>query len=651
MVEIYNAANYTKSNVLFYWFTPDALMREYLGTDSEMQRVLLPPATESCVESRVTEEQRCSANQNEHIGQEEGSCDAEAHSYQKLIVSNMYKQYYYEGIDITTRSPAYDTIKNIQIKDLWLEQMFREWYERDVDRWNYDPRSAVCEWVGENIDALQRFIPESYPRSIHVEQYDRPILFVAAIIAGICVLVVATTSTLTYKYRKRKVMLYAQPTFLIYVLSGLLFVCISAILFSTTPSEGTCMAREWFLVLGYSFELVPLIVKVAAINTLFQNAIKFKRVKIEAKKLHMTVGIIISLVALYLLIWTIIDPSTRQTNRELTDELNEDGGQVIEVNFSCSSESSVWLVIVYIYQFLLLMAATVLAFQSRKVRQEFNESIRLGFVVYSQFLFLVIRTIIWSFGSFLTTNIANAIASYLLSADVIVTVCVYFVPKLLDAMKPQEDFQDSTRSISYYSERDTRANQVGRPLSTVEIIRIDHARETKEWENRARQFEAATRRGSTGSRISMESSITTDSAPIAAKRRASYRELDPARRRASFLEAATRRGSGCSRISMESSITKDSAAPIAKRRESYRSVDTDFTMELDPARRRASFLERSVEGSILVEEGTIEFEYDGTIEDNDDGKIGEEEEEEDDDCSPHVEGLYSLKNIDNDTSD
>jgi len=242
------------------------------------------------------------------------------------------------------------------------------------------------------------------------------------------------------------------------------------------------------------------------------------------------------------------------------------------------------------------MAATVLAFQSRKVRQEFNESSRLGFVVYSQFLFLVLRTIIWSFGSFLTANVANAIASYLLSADVIVTICIYFVPKLLDAMKPQENFNDS-RSISYYSERDTRSNQLGRRLSTVEVIRIDHAREKKEWEERAGQY-----------------------------------------------EVATRRGSGCSRISMDSNITMDTALCIAKRRASHLSVDTNITMDTT-AKRRSSFLEGSVaeketEGSIIAEEGTIVFEYDGTI------------KEEDDDCGGevYVEGLLSLKNIDNDIS-
>eukprot|EP00957_Ditylum_brightwellii_P070290 5339907-Ditylum_brightwellii.AAC.1 len=38
MVEIYNAANYTKSNVLFYWYTPEPTVQEFIGTDAEFQR-------------------------------------------------------------------------------------------------------------------------------------------------------------------------------------------------------------------------------------------------------------------------------------------------------------------------------------------------------------------------------------------------------------------------------------------------------------------------------------------------------------------------------------------------------------------------------------------------------------------------------------
>lgn len=146
MVEIYHAANYTKSNVMFYWFTPDALQLDYVGTDAEFQRVLLPPASQKCTESRVTDDQRCSSESKIRIGKEEGSCDAEAHSLQTLIVSDMRTRYYKEENikeTMAMRSPAYDTIKNMKISDLWLDDMFKKWVEQgNYDRWNYDPREA-----------------------------------------------------------------------------------------------------------------------------------------------------------------------------------------------------------------------------------------------------------------------------------------------------------------------------------------------------------------------------------------------------------------------------------------------------------------------------------------------------------------------------
>lgn len=125
-----------------YWDTPSALMQIYMNTSAEFQRVLLPPATEECTQTRVTAEQRCSADPDVRIGSEAGSCDAEAHSVQRLIVSDMRARYYNENIDMAMRSPAYDGIKNIKFSDLWLAAIFMKWKERDIDEFNYDPRDA-----------------------------------------------------------------------------------------------------------------------------------------------------------------------------------------------------------------------------------------------------------------------------------------------------------------------------------------------------------------------------------------------------------------------------------------------------------------------------------------------------------------------------
>ena len=468
MVDIYNAANYTKSNVLFYWFTPDALMQEYLDTDAEFQRVLLPPSTEECTESRVTIDQRCSENPEDRIGDPAGACDAEAHSYQKLIVSNMYERTYAQPEP--SRSPAYDAIKAMKFSDLQLEYMFRRWYERNTDRWNYDPREAVCQWAAENIETLKRFVPRSFPRTRNIEQYNTPGLYSAMVVAGITIVLVCLVGVAVWQWRKKKVFVYVQPTFLFMLLCGFLMVCVGAILNASTPSKGTCVASQWFIVLGYSLELIPLIVKVAAINKIFQSAKKMKRVKIEPKKLYTIVGVFLAAVAIYLIAWTVVDPYTRQTTKSLSDETNESGGQVVEITYSCASQSSVWLIIVYIYIFLLLIAATVLAFQSRNVKQEFRESGKLAMLVYTHFLFILLRAIIWIFGSSIDANVASTISSYLLSVDTLVSLGLYFVPKLLDARKAQSDYVSGNSRLSSYSNNESTGSE---NLGTVAKIRAN----------------------------------------------------------------------------------------------------------------------------------------------------------------------------------
>eukprot|EP00957_Ditylum_brightwellii_P023026 1737862-Ditylum_brightwellii.AAC.1 len=81
--------------------------------------------------------------------------------------------------------------------------------------------------------------------------------------------------------------------------------------------------------------------------------------------MYMAVGSVIVVISIFLLIWTVVDPPDRQSNTKLTDDINEDGGQIVEIEYLCRSDSTAWFTISYVYQFVLLIAATVLAFQNR----------------------------------------------------------------------------------------------------------------------------------------------------------------------------------------------------------------------------------------------------------------------------------------------
>ena len=89
LTQIYLAANATRSPLLLYWWTPEAIHQQFLGTDAELMKVQLRPPSQSCVEGRVAPEGRCSDEFLDQVGDEEGSCDGEPHSLVKLIVSTL----------------------------------------------------------------------------------------------------------------------------------------------------------------------------------------------------------------------------------------------------------------------------------------------------------------------------------------------------------------------------------------------------------------------------------------------------------------------------------------------------------------------------------------------------------------------------------
>jgi len=444
MVDIYTAANYTRNDVLIYWWTPQVKVQEFQGTDAEFQRVLLPTPSEECIESRPSKDKRCSGDTLDHIGGF-GACDAEAHTLQKLIVSNLFKISH--PIEEAMHSPGYGAITGLKLTDLQLEYMMRKWYQRNIDKWNYDPRHSVCAWAAENIALLKRYVPSSYPRSMEVQEFGRASSYIAMAVALFTLASVGVTFAFTWKNRRAAVFIYAQPNFLFILLFGLALTSFGAILFSIPPSVNSCIARPWFVVLGSSAQMVTLIIKVWAINKVLRESGNMTRTSVRPKKLYGATFAVMGCVAIYLLVWTILDPNTLKTHKELSNHVNEDGGQIVQVTYYCESSTSVWAYISYVYQFLLVVAATVLAFQNQHVDKRFNESFQLALVIYSHFCFIVVNAIFWTLTSLEYITIA-IITSFLLSFDVLTSLVFYFLPKVSAVFSPNLQTETSVQRQS-----------------------------------------------------------------------------------------------------------------------------------------------------------------------------------------------------------
>jgi len=423
-IEIWRAANATKSAVIFSWWTPDILPLEFLGTDAEFQPILLPPATLKCVKSRVSEEERCSLEKKVQVGSADGACTSETHAYQKLIVANLKENTY--KVPTARRSPGYDAVKAFQISDLDVDELMRAWLNGTSSNKNYNARDAVCNWVGKNYDNLVSLLPPTYPRSIEpfLWNYDSPIFITSMFFSILASSIILYTFICVYKNRKKKVIKVAQVHFLFLTLLGLGLISISSILYNFEPFKVTCILSVWLYILGYTLELVSLIIKVSAINKTFQAAKEMRRVEVDNKRMFIEVIVMIFITFIFLVLWTWLDPFVPK-------EILELDGSIITITYQCESNSIIWVIVgLFAWKTLLLICALVLAFLTRNVIKAFNESHKLAIMTYNHVFFMIVSFMCYASKKYLSYNLVRGLTSISFSFDIIMTILIYFVPKL-----------------------------------------------------------------------------------------------------------------------------------------------------------------------------------------------------------------------------
>lgn len=442
MLEIWKAANATKSPIFMWWWKPDSLDQLFADTDYALQPVFLPPPTEECEKNRVTNLERCSADPTDRIGTALGSCDFPAHSLQKVLTSTLAETSF--AAAEATRSPAYDFIKRFRVSDLSLTIILRHWISMGSDTYGVDPRIAVCQWVYNNLEQLEeKTIPAGYPREIS-ENFSTAMYITSLIFGSLALALTICAAIFTLKYRKNAVFRHAYVPFVLWLLGGIFLVCCASILYAPEPTNFLCIAQPIFATLGYTIEILPLIVKSSAVYRLISDSKKMKKVKLNVSLMHAQVGIVVGIASVYLLVWNLVDPQRASNTAYLVEQGMEDA----VISTTCQADSEVWIILTYGWQGLLLVAALVLAVQSRNVKQEFNESQSLAFMVYSHTLFLVVRSLVSALpaDTFSAGNIQSGIQSLCLSLDSTNTLFVYFAPKFYAIVNKHDKVIESDRS-------------------------------------------------------------------------------------------------------------------------------------------------------------------------------------------------------------
>ncbi len=423
MKELWAAANATRSNLIMNWWTPNALIYEYIGTDAEMTKITLPLPTQDCVEKRVDTIERCSANQTDRVGDPAGACDEKAKPLEKLISGILYDMTFSPDTDPAIRSPGYDVFRYFKLTELQLGEMFQYWNSRT------NPREAICDWIVDNMEYMETFVSPTYPRT--TEKATNEVLsYVSTIVGVVATIIVFVTAFGVYKFRKTQAIVYAQIEFLFVLLAGAFLVAVGATIQGLPPTNGSCVTMTWLINLGYTMEMVPLIVKVAAINRMMSAARQMRRIVVKRISLFGAVIFLCLVMLVFLAVWTAVDMPRKQDVFELTSGIDKDGATIVEVSYYCASESRGWEYGAVGWSALLLLCATVIAYQTRNVQRQWNESRPLATMIYSHFVFVVLRILTVALRAQLSPPTLQQVQSLFFSVDTIAGLAIYFIPKL-----------------------------------------------------------------------------------------------------------------------------------------------------------------------------------------------------------------------------
>ncbi|RDD36469.1 Gamma-aminobutyric acid type B receptor subunit 2, partial [Trichoplax sp. H2] len=192
----------------------------------------------------------------------------------------------------------------------------------------------------------------------------------------------------------------------------------------------TCVAKIWFLSLGFTIAFGSVMLKSWRIFKIFTNVAKLKMI-IKDRRLIILLAQMVLIDILILILWNIIDPiATSDIN---IGEVMETDNKIIRNRLQvCTSKNwIVWLIIILIYKSVMLLYGVSLAWRTRKVSiNSLNDSRSLALTIYNIFV-LSFTGVIIGMVSNDVNNVGFALKSTFIILCTTSSICLVFIPKLL----------------------------------------------------------------------------------------------------------------------------------------------------------------------------------------------------------------------------
>jgi len=274
------------------------------------------------------------------------------------------------------------------------------------------------EYIGWTVCPILKK-PLSPSMSTIVEKISNQVGISVYALSGSMFLVILFTAGAFFHYRNTKLIKASTLSFCQMMLFFMVLMLISAVLFSTNPSDRyhICGARPWILTMSLLGVLSPLFAKTSRLVLLFNNE-KMKKIKITNRKLLVEVGKALSGGLAILIGWFVKEVPHQSLVQVFQQDQLIDGVQYTTITYQeqCHQQMLfVWVLTAYILGYVLY--GSWLAYQVRNIPEAFNESKSIGVSLY---FFLVMGAL--SIGLLVLVEANRNAVAVLISYGLIITV-------------------------------------------------------------------------------------------------------------------------------------------------------------------------------------------------------------------------------------
>ena len=232
---------------------------------------------------------------------------------------------------------------------------------------------------------------------------------------------------LIYFRRQQTAVKVASPVFIWLSLMGLLCLYTALLLLVQPVTATSCSGLNWSYNLGFTLTLAPLLVKAWRVHRIF-NRRKMRVVKISNSQLLLVVGALLTMETGLLIAWQAVAPMSPSTISQ-----QESNVQHLYTQCAYTGSSIGFFAAAGLSKGLMLVMGVLLAFNTRDVAQQFNESKSIAIAIYNIVIVLALIAPIIVFIAAAGDTLVTLLL-FLLAWAATFTLISLMLPKLLSLL-------------------------------------------------------------------------------------------------------------------------------------------------------------------------------------------------------------------------